>query len=59
MTPFLVSSTLPRNQYHYFSKHWGTDAWALPHLKSFWGPSLSHAWRHCTVHCALFKTYKL
>src|SRR6218665_3285659 len=24
---------------HYFSKYWGTDAWAVPHLKFFWGPS--------------------
>src|SRR6218665_2657131 len=29
--------TFPRIRQHYFSKYWGTDAWAVPHLR-FWGP---------------------
>src|SRR6218665_706712 len=32
---FYSVRTFPRIRQHYFSKYWGTDAWAVPHLK-FW-----------------------
>ena len=42
MTPFLLTSYFRIHPitYVYFSKYWGTDVWAVPHLK-FWGPSPS------------------
>jgi len=34
MTPFFYSvRTFARIRQHYFSKYWGSDAWAVPHLK--------------------------
>ena len=38
MTPFLYSlRTFARIRQHYFSKYWGTDAWAVPPPQIFWG----------------------
>src|SRR6218665_1041942 len=35
--PFFYSvRTFARIRQHYFSKYWGINAWAIPHLK-FWG----------------------
>src|SRR6218665_1208709 len=35
--PFFYSvHSFARIRQHYFSKYWGTNAWAVPHLK-FWG----------------------
>src|SRR6218665_949963 len=35
-TFFYSVRTFARIRQHYFSKYWGTNAWAVPHLK-FWG----------------------
>src|SRR6218665_1235759 len=36
---FYSFHTFARIRQHYFSKYWGTDAWAVPHLKFLGGPS--------------------
>ena len=36
---FFSHQPFARIRKHYFSKYWGTNAWAVPHLKFLGGPS--------------------